>query len=163
MPLNAQVIASVIAQESSSSNMATTMRTTPASYALSLSDGTGANQAQVAWSDVDTIDGDTGKELIVQSLIDDRGTVNMSTVKAIYIRNKSATALLAVSAQNWSSLSPTLTPFGPRIQPGGVMLFTNPGATGWTTGASSALNLIAGATGQTVEYELVFIGEGTIS
>ena len=163
MGLTAQVLMSITAQEATSSNLATTMRTTPASYALMLTEGTGANQAQIAWSDVDTIDGNTGKELIVQALNDERGVVNLSTVKAIYIRNKSPTAVLGVSASNWSTLSPTLVPFNHRIQPGGALLVTNPGAGGWTTGASSSLSLIGGATEGTVNYDLVLIGEGTIT
>ena len=163
MPLNAQILMSIVAQESSSSSMATTMRTTPASYALAMTDGTGANQAQIAWSDAGTVDGDAGKGLIVQALNDERGVVNLSTVKAIYIRNKSPTDVLGVSASNWSTLSPTLVPFNHRIQPGGAMLVTNPGAGGWTTGASSSLSIIVGGTEGTVNYDLVLIGEGTIA
>jgi hypothetical protein len=163
MPLNAQILMSIIAQESSSSNMATTMRTTPASYSLALTDGTGANQSQLAWSEVETVGGDAANELMIQALSDDRGVVNLASVKAIYVRNKSATSVLSVTAQNWSTLSPTLVPFNHRIQPGGAMLVTNPGASGWTTGASSALSLVAAASGETVNYDLVLIGEGTVA
>ena len=154
---------SIVAQESSASNMATTMRTTPAFYSLALADGTGANQSQLAWSEVEAAGGDTANELFIQALNDDRGVVNFSSVKAIYVRNKSATAILLVTTQNWSTLSPALIPFNHRIQPGGAMLVTNPGASGWTTGPSSALSLIASAQGETVDYDLVLIGEGTVS
>lgn len=163
MSLNAQVLMSIIAQESSTSNMASTMRSTPASYSVSLSHGTGANQSQLAWSAAGSVGGDTGEEFVIQALADDRGIVSMTSVKAIFIRNKSASSVLAVSVYGWTSLSPNLTPFFPRIPAGGAIAFVNPTAEGWTTGPSSTMNLISSAANQTVDYELVFIGEGTVS
>ena len=51
MALNAQIALSILAHETSIGDLSRTLRATPANYALSLTDGTGANQAQVVWSD----------------------------------------------------------------------------------------------------------------
>jgi hypothetical protein len=163
---------SIVAQESSSSNIATTMRTTPASYALALTDGTGANQAQVAWSGTGTADADAGAELNPQALSDDRGTVNMSSVKAIYVRNRSQYDILSVSFSSWSSITPFA--FTVRVFAGGCFSYVNPAATGWTTTSSSRVTLGismgpenpqlgTGVQPSPVPYEIVLIGEGTVS
>jgi len=43
MALNAQITLSILAHETSSGDLSRTLRATPANYALSLGDGTGAN------------------------------------------------------------------------------------------------------------------------
>ena len=76
MPINAQVLLSVLSHESTSGDISQTLRVTPATYALSLGDGTGANQAQVAWSDSRTFPAGGEDSFAIRSLTDDRGTVS---------------------------------------------------------------------------------------
>lgn len=163
MALSAQIALSVIAHETTSGDISSQMRVTPATCALMLTDGTGANKAQVAWSSATTVGGSSANVLTIRSLSDDRGTVSLTSVKAIYIRNKSAANRLTVTTQSWTSLSQTLLPFNLLIPAGGACAYVNPTASGWATTVSSALSLIAEGEGQSVEYEIALVGEGSIS
>lgn len=171
MPLTAQIMTSILAHESSSDSMSTAMRVTPAVYSMTLANGTGANQAQVAWSGTGTAT-DAGVELNPQALTDDRGTVNMSSVKAIYVRNKSQYDILSITVTSWSSM--TSLPFSVRVPAGGCFSYVNPTATGWATTSSSRMTLginigpenPQAGTGQPaspVQYEIALIGEGAVS
>lgn len=163
MPLSAQLSLSVVAHETSSGDLSRQVRVASATYSLPLTDGSGANQAQVTWTSSATAGGATPDELIVQSLPDDRGTVNMSAVKIIYLRNKSASYRLSVTVDNWTTLDPTLLPLNFLIPAGGCCVYTNPTSTGWTTTASSAFSIVAEGAEQTVDYDILLIGEGTVS
>jgi hypothetical protein len=163
MSIEGRIIVDALFHDRSTNNLSSEVRVAAATYSLPLADGTGANQAQVAWTSSATVTGSGADELVVQALTDDRGTVSLSAVKAIYIRNKSSLYALAVTVDNWTALDPTLYPFNAVIQPGGVIALTNPTATGWTTGASSAILLIAQGEEQTVDYDILLVGEGTAS
>lgn len=145
MALDAQILLSLLSHESSAGDISRTLRVTPASYSASLGDGTGANQAQVAWSDARTLAG-ASESLNTAALSDDRGTVNLSAVKSMYFKNTS-TALL------------TATAFGGTypVRPAGVAVMVAPDATGMTAAGVT----VAGGAGQT--YEIFLIGEGTVT
>jgi hypothetical protein len=163
MSIEGRIIVDALFHDRATNNLSSEVRVAAATYSLPLTDGTGANQAQVAWTSSGTASGSGADELIMQGLSDDRGPVSLTAVKVIYIRNKSTAYSLFVSVDNWTALDPTLLPFNAVIQPGGALAFTNPTAAGWTTGASSALSLIAAGEGQTVDYDILIIGEGTAS
>jgi hypothetical protein len=163
MALSAQISLSIISHETTSGDISSQMRVTPATYAIALADGTGVNQAQVAWSSSSTASGSSADELVMQSLSDDRGAVSLSAVKAIYIRNKSTLYRLSITIDNWTSLDTTVLPFNLLIPAGGACVYMNPTAAGWATTASSAMLLIAEGEGQSVEYDIMLIGEGTVS
>jgi hypothetical protein len=162
MALSAQISLSIISHETTSGDISSQMRVTPATYAIALADGTGVNQSQIAWSSSDTATNATS-EIFLQGLSDDRGNVSLSAVKVIYIRNKSSLYSLIATIDNWTTLDLTLLPFNAMIRPGGVLVFTNPTESGWTTTASSAILLAAGGEGESVEYDIMLIGEGTVS
>lgn len=166
MALDAQILLSILAHESSSGDISQTLRATPASYSLALGDGTGANQAQVAWSDAGAIS--SSVPISLNGLSDDRGTVAFSSVKLLFLRNTGAAAIVVStdytgSPENWIS--------GPvkggvvdavTVPPGGVWVAANPSASGWAVGAASdyAIALIANSA---TSYEIVLIGEGTVT
>jgi len=167
MALNAQILLSILAHESSSGDISQTLRATPASYSLTLGNGTGANQAQVAWSDSRTIGAGADDQLFVKSLADDRGNVDFSAIKLIYIKNTGA-VLLTINGGDplpWAA-----GPFGldagssVSVPAGGVLMLTNASAAGWAV--SGALEQISFSnTSETVAgtYEIILIGEGTVT
>jgi hypothetical protein len=161
MSLEGRINVDCLFHDKATNDLSSSIRVAAAAYSLPLTDGTGANQAQVTWTNTATNDGTTADELIVQSLSDDRGTVSLTAVKAIYIRNKSALYSLRVAVDSWTSLDSTLLPFNLVLPAGGVCIYTNPTATGWTTAANSALSLLASAEGQSVEYDILLVGEGS--
>ena len=162
MSIEGRINVDCLFHDKGTSDLSSSIRVASATYSLPIADGTGANQAQVTWTNTATNDGGTADELVVQSLSDDRGTVSLTAVKAIYIRNKSATNSLRVEANNWTSLDSTLLPFNLVLQAGAVCVYTNPTATGWTTTASSALSILASTEGQSVEYDILLVGEGSV-
>lgn len=161
MSIEGRINIDCLFHDNSSSNLSSSLRVASATYSIEITNGTGANQAQVAWTSTATNNGSTADEIFLQSLSDDRGNLSLTAVKAIYIRNKSATNTLRVSVDNWTSLDSVLLPFNLVLLAGGACVYTNPTATGWTTIAGSALSIIAAAEGQSVEYDILLVGEGT--
>lgn len=150
MGLDAQILLSILAHESSSGDISRTLRATPATYSLILTDGTSANQAQVVWSDSRTLAGSTDA-LDATALTDDRGTVNLSALKAVYIKNTS-TATLTATPSAAAAFGGTY-----HIRAGGAVSAFASDATGMASGTLT----VAGSAGQT--YEIVLIGEGTVT
>ena len=153
MALDAQILLSILAHETSSGDISQTLRVTPATYALSLGDGTGANQAQVAWSGVIT----TPATVNLKSLTDDRGTVSLSAIKTILVVNDGPDDL------RWNGGSWTTGPSGSTygVPAGGAWFATAPSATGWAVGGAPQ-TMLFDSTG-TATFSIILIGEGTIT
>lgn len=180
MPLNAQILLSILAHESSSGDISETLRATPASYSLELSDGTGANQAQVVWSDSVT-QASQNNDIDLQSLSDDRGTVTFTAIKAIYIANTSESANVGVQNYTETDGTPAFSnpwlsgPFQTQnyvstggvdvaflyLNAGGAAAMFSPTAAGYSVTASSKILRVNAAPGAT--YDIIIIGEGTIA
>lgn len=161
MALNAQITLSILAHETSSGDISRTLRATPVSYALSLTDGTGANQAQVVWSDSRTLSG-SPDTLALGSLTDDRGTVTFTAIKVIYIKNN-GNATMLWSDGTWGggpfddiSSSPV------SIRPGGVLAIAAPDASGFSVDVGSQTIVLSSASSG-VAYDIALIGEGSVA
>ena len=170
MALDAQVLLSILSHESSAGDISRTLRVTPASYSLVLSDGTGANQAQVTWSDVRTFPQGGEDSVPIRNLADDRGTITMTSVKVLYIRNLSSTNGFVLKAgaalqESWDGIaysSDTGEPGEITFKPNSVLVFADPTASGVPANASAdSIYFSDGQAGQA--YEILLIGEGTIS
>ena len=165
MALDAQILLSILAHETSSGDISRTLRATPASYSLSLSDGTGASQAQVVWSDSRTIDAAGDDTPNVAGLTDDRGAVAFTAIKLLYIRNTGSVPLNLIGNGDWAT-GPQKLPdtSNYEIPAGGCWLATNPTAAGWSVGASPRFLTITNQSASTAAtYEIVLIGEGTVT
>lgn len=162
MALTAQIALSILAHETSSGDLSRTLRATPANYALTLTDGTGANQAQVVWSDSRTAT-TSNDDLNLASLADTRDgaavVVAFTQVKLVYVRNTHATASLRIGGVagpgGFAGLPPTVYM---TLPPGGGYLFTAPTAAGITAGTAR----FAAESGSCT-YEVIIIGEGTVT
>jgi hypothetical protein len=169
MALNAQILLSILAHESDAGDISRTLRATPTTYALALTNGTGANQAQVVWSDARTVPAGGQDDVILTNLTDDRGSVAFTAVKALYIRSTHATQsvqmVLGDGIQgSWLSGPGYASDSGctgeVNIAAGGCLFFSDPTAAGAGV-QSGATIVITGAPGAT--YDIVLIGEGTIT
>lgn len=152
MPLNAQVALSIVAHETAAGDLSRQMRVTPATYAMLFTDGTGANQAQVVWSDSRTLSG-ASETLTLSSLADTRDgaavTVALTAVKAAYLRNSHSSISLSASGGPFGS--------GVTVAPGGCVAVVDPSAGGLSASAVT----VAGSAGGT--YDIALIGEGTVT
>ena len=146
MSLSAEVFVNLVAIETDAADIARNTRVTRADYFASLTEGTAANQAQIVWSD-SRVSGGTDT-LQLSALSDTRDgaavTINLTALKAIYLKNTGDTHTLTVTGAYTGS-----------VGPGGVMVNVNPTAAG-TTSATLYVASTAGAT-----YDIVIIGEGT--
>jgi hypothetical protein len=146
MSLSAEILVNLVAIETDTADIAKNTRMTRADYFASLTEGTAANQAQIVWSD-SRVSGGTDT-LQLSALSDTRDgaavTVNLTALKAIYIKNTGDTHTLTVTGAYTGS-----------VAPGGVLVNVNPTATG-TTSATLYVTSTVGAT-----YDLVIVGEGT--
>jgi len=150
MSLNAQILLSILSHETTSGDLSQSLRVTPVSYSMILANGTGASQAQVAWGDARTLSGATD-EINASSLVDDRGTVTMTALKAVYIKNTS-TAVLTATPSPAGAFGGTYT-----IRPDGAVVAVASDATGLSVGTLT----VAGSSGQT--YDVLLVGEGSVS
>ena len=177
MALTAQIALSILAHETSSGDISRTLRATPVSYAASLSDGTGANQAQVVWSASRTATS-AGETLDLRSLADTRedsaAVVSFTAIKTLFIRNTGVAPLRigGLSAINspWAGLpnAGTLscsTPY--QLAPGACLCLCDPS----DSGLGGGVQPIAGVSyfarfstsSSSTTYDIVLIGEGTIT
>jgi hypothetical protein len=152
MALSAQITLNILAHETSSGDLSRTLRATPASYALSLADGTAASQAQVVWSDSRTLAG-ASETLNLSSLSDTRdgaaAIVSVVAVKALYAKN-TGTATLTFAGSPFSA-------GGQAVAPGGAIAQCDPTAAGM---AASGVT-VTGSVGCT--YDIILIGEGSVT
>jgi len=164
MPLNAQILLSILAHETSSGDLSRSIRVTPANYALSLVNGTGANQANLVWSNAATFDGvyrPLGLGFSFDSVTDDRGSGSFSAIKFIYIKNTGEIEFSCLLTSDWPG-GPVFSAAagGLQLQPGGAVAYFAPTADGYPTAGS---RLAFEVDGGVSSYEVVLIGEGTIS
>lgn len=159
MALNAQISVSVMVHESSGDSLSSSLRVTPATYAATLANGTGAGQAQVAYSETGTIPSGDDVSFLFGALSDDRGSVVLTAIKTIYVKNTGAVGLIVCGNLAWST-----APLGQTfVAPGGVLAMANTSAAGWASSQASAAIVIANGEQAESSYELVLIGEGTVS
>jgi hypothetical protein len=146
MSLSAEILVNLVAIETDTADIAKNTRVTRADYFVSLTEGTAANQAQIVWSD-SRVSGGTDT-LQLSALSDTRDgaavTVNLTALKAIYLKNTGDTHTLTVTGAYTGS-----------VAPGGVLVNVNPTATG-TASATLYVTSTVGAT-----YDIVIVGEGT--
>lgn len=162
MALSAQLSLSVVAHETSSGDLSKQVRVTPAVYASLLSDGTGANQSQVAFSAAASIQDNFDNGYAFSSMADDRGTVSMTAVKVIYFKNTGSVSLDLGKSGNWT-LGPFTAERGCIVPPGGCVVLVAPTAAGWSTSEAGATILVFNDAATAGSYDIVLIGEGTVS
>jgi hypothetical protein len=167
MALNAQIMLSILAHETSAGDLSRTLRATPASYALSLGDGTGANQAQIVWSasrTATTSNDDIGLKSIPDTRDGAPVVVAFSNIKLVYVRNTSASGTLKIGGATGFTAPACLPIIVPlELAPGGCYLYSSPGADGPSTGIGTEAVARFAAVSGSCTYDIVLIGEGTVT
>jgi hypothetical protein len=134
---------------------------------IALSDGAGVNQANRVFQDTITLAAASETLLDLTALTDALGgAVSFARLKAIYLRNKSATAgdNLELGGTVTAGLSTLYvgTNAGQLIGPGGIALLVNPSAAGWVVTPTTADILRIGNPGSNaITYDIVVIGAAT--
>jgi len=139
--------------------------------AYNFSNGVGVNQADQVWSDDRSLPvGTETHDLQSLTQLDDAGAtlrsaISFDGIKALLIRNTSATGILTVGGAAGTPWDGAGTPFAIAtgkidIHPGGVLLWVAPTAPGGAV-AAGAKDLLMEATVATVTYEIIAVGLAT--
>lgn len=133
-------------------------------YSQNLSNGTGANQANIWWHDQRTLSASATENLdLAGSLVDVFGaTKTFTRIKAILVKASSGNTN-AVQVQRASSNGVPLfmaASDGVALTPGALMLLVFPDATGIavTAGTGDILTITNSAGSTSVTYDIVIIG-----
>lgn len=152
MSIAAQVTLSIVSQEGHSSGPVQSMRVAQAAYSQSFVQGTGAGEAQVSWAASRTLAA-ASETLNMAALADTRSgaaaSVNVSAVKAIYVKN-TGTASLSIAGAPFPSS-------GVTIAPGGCLAQIDPTAGGMAASGVTVTGSVGGA------YDILVLGEGSVS
>ena len=167
MSLEAQVLLSFLAHETDVTDVGRKTRITPVNYWQAFTDGTGAGQAQIVWSDSGTAT-TTPTDLNLAALPDTRDgaavTVTFTAVKAVFVRNKSTTNALNVGgsfALTAAAVFPATVLY--QVAAGGCYCVVSPTDEGITINPNGVRIARVAAASGTADYDIVFIGEGTIT
>ena len=139
-------------------------------YQESLTNGTGANKAQIFWSDTRSLDAAANETLDLQALTGGHfGTAVFSEVKALIIKvNTLTTAYLlevgAAAGNQWTGAAAMLKDTSDIIQinAGGMLVWTSPVDGGTVDGTHKDLKINNPSAGA-VSFDIIIIGEGTES
>lgn len=121
---------------------------------ITLADGDGTGEADCYWKDVRTVAASATDTIDLSALpLDVYGgtaTLDMATVRLIYVKNKSATIELSIS------LGAGIT--GLNVAPGGVVVSSNPAAVQLPLLYDSTTFEIGNTGASAVDYEIVIVG-----
>lgn len=183
MTMNANVVLSAIANESSTDGLAEIMRSSSLDYSFSLADTDQATY--VAWSKSVEVSAVTTTNYNLRALTDERGTISFTTMNLLALRNtgEAGTVLIVYEENNGNVITPSSggqlgnAPFGVQAQytSGDVAVIFSSLAPGDAYTAASTngyavsanLNTIAVRSlpvpGTPSSYEIIVIGQGTIT
>jgi len=165
MALSATVTNSIVGTITNSLDLQEQSSALTSSDSLSLTDGTGANQANNVFSDQRTLAASANEELdLAGSLTDAYGsTITFTKVKALKVSaasgNTNSVNVGGAAANgfiNWVGDATDVI----KIPPGGTFLITAPDATGFavTAGTGDLLKITNGGGSTSVTYDIVIIG-----
>lgn len=134
-------------------------------YPVSYSDGAGAGQANVIWSDRRTLAESASEDIDLSGALTGLlgESIAFARVKAIIVKAAAGNTNNVVVSRPSSSGVPLVEAeelIFPEIRPGGVAMWMDPGATGVAVTNSSAdkITVANSSSGSSVEYEITIIG-----
>lgn len=165
MDISAQIVVQLSASETESGSISNLSKSTSVRDAITLTTGTGANQAQVAFSAAKTITANSSQVLDLADLDDSRGALAFTAIKILYIKNTGTVPIKWIGYGDWNT-GPQKLPDDSELEipAGGLYLATNPSAAGWSVGASAEYLTLENQHASTpATYDVVMIGEGSIT
>lgn len=163
MALSATIKASLSATHTNVLDLATASFPLSIQQALTLTDGTGANQADRIFSDTRTLSASANEDLDLSgSLTNAYGTVTFARIKAVFVIADAANTNNVNVSRSTSNGVPLFLAAtdGIAVRPGGIFLWACSDATGVavTAGTGDLLNFANSAGSTSVNYSVVIIG-----
>jgi len=167
--LDALLIAvSIYSRIKNALDLSSTLDTIQRNKSYSFTDGAGADQADVHWSDERTLAALASEDLdLAGGLIDAFGAaITFARIKGIYVEADATNInLVAVGGAGANALLGWMASASDniRVRPGGLFLLVAPDATGWpvTAGTADLLRIANLAGGTSVKYRIVLVGSLT--
>mgnify|MGYP001555613384 CR=1 FL=1 len=134
---------------------------------VSLEDGTGANKANQCWADERSLNASSSEEIdLAGNLSNAFGqTLTFSKVKAVVIKasasNASDVEMGGAAANAFASFVKDSSDII-LIKPGGLIVLIAPDASGFDVSSNDLLKM-ANSGGAAISYEIIVIGEATVS
>lgn len=149
-----------------SSALDLTSRTSPLSYPYRkrLTNGTGANQASLVWSDQRTILASANDDIDLAGVLTDAfgATITFARIKTIVIKAADTNVNNVVVGGASSTFTTWVTGTNPAVlvRPGGLLVLSAPDATAYVVTATSAdtFRITNGGAGTSVVYDIILIG-----
>lgn len=167
--LTSRISVSIVATAADELDLESVQAQLNKTYTDTLANGTGNNQANIAWSDQRTIVASANEDLDLAagSLQNSLGKIATFTkLKAIYVKAAAANTNNVVVTRPASNGVPFLTAAGDALalEPGAELLRTQPkaGAT-VTADTGDLINIANSSSGTSVVYDIILIGVGTLS
>lgn len=132
------------------------------SYSKSLSNGTGANQANMIFTDSRSTSSNDDLDLAGVLLNAFGAAITFTSIKAIMIEASAAnTTNIIIGAEGTNPFSSMFGDASDTIilAPGGIFVISNPSAAGFAVTAGTGDKLRIAASSGTVAYDLVIVGE----
>jgi hypothetical protein len=133
---------------------------------LTLTNGTGANQAQNIYAATRSLNASSNEDLdLAASLANGLGsTITFGAVKALYVKAAStngSTLTVKCPASNGVTGWVVAAGDGVKLRPGGILLLVAPDATGYavTAGTGDLINIVNDDSGAAASYDIAIIGE----
>lgn len=131
------------------------------SVTLTFTNGTGANQCDLMFSDTRSVTSGSPDDLDLAGVLTTAfgATITMARVKLIYIKNNDTTNILNVGAGtnpliNWVLASGD----GVNVRPGGFLCLGAPDATAYAVTAATGDILRVAAAAGTISYTIIILG-----
>ncbi len=162
MTLEADILFSIVANETDAGDYAKDVRTTKVENYARLTTGSGNNQAQVVWSDSRTAANGQTDTIDTSALTDERGTITVQGIKLIYFKNTGANEIFfnPNDGNAWAGVFRDDEGIAQwfTLPVGTTAVFSRPGS-GNLGGGQIAAYAAFGA----ISYDVLIIARGTIT
>jgi hypothetical protein len=161
--LTTRIIARLRAELTGAGDLVTPVAPLDVTAAINLASGTGANQADMMWSDTRTVAASDDEDLDLAGSLTGPlgGTLTFAKIKAVYIKAADGNTNNVNLTRPSSNGAPLFLAAGDgiAIPPGGVFLWVAPGAGVTVTGSTGdLLNIANSSSGSSVDYDVIVIG-----
>jgi len=165
MALTSKIITNIVSTLTNPLDLTTPAAPHAIKKSLALATGTGANQADLVFSDTRTLGASANEDLDLAGVLTDPFGIVMTfaRIKMMYFfaaaantNNVEIGGAAATQFVNWVNAAADVI----ILRPGGVFLLTAPDATAYAVGAGASdfLRVTNGAAGTSVTYDIVLIG-----
>jgi hypothetical protein len=164
VPLDTKLSVALTANQTSPLDLVSRSAPLSVGFRKALTNGTGANQANLVWSDQRTIAASGNDDLDLAGTLTDAfgATITFARIKTLMIKAADTNVNNVVVGGASSTFATWVTGTNPAVlvRPGGLLVLSASDATAYAVTATSAdtLRITNGGAGTSVVYDIILIG-----